>query len=130
MSWERLIRFQDESGKQQFGEPLIKDADELESLLAKGELFANKFEGSDPFSLEATGQKTKVAKLLGILEPTDVPIVKCVGLNYMKHSEFHVRRVDGYKIQTKPSNSPGGRSETSAIPIDFHQVQDLDRLVR
>jgi len=94
MSWERLIRFRNESGQQRFGEPIIKDADELEALLAKGELFANEFKGSGPFDLETTGQKTKVVKLLGILEPTDVPIIKCVGLNYMKHSKFSYPEID------------------------------------
>lgn len=134
MSWERLIRFEDESGQQRFGEPVIKDADELEALLGKGELFANEFKGSDPFTLEATGQKTKVAKLLGILEPTDVPIVKCVGLNYMKHSKSNPpkERVRFppiyYDHQTEHMNSPGSRSKTTAIPIHLHQAQDLNRL--
>lgn len=134
MSWERLIRFQDESGQQRFGEPVIKDADELESLLGKGELFANEFKGSDPFTLEATGQKTKVVKLLGILEPTDVPIVKCVGLNYMKHSKSNSpkERVHfapmGYDQKTEHMGSPGSRSKTTAIPFDLHQAPDFNRL--
>ncbi|KEF55483.1 5-carboxymethyl-2-hydroxymuconate isomerase [Exophiala aquamarina CBS 119918] len=117
MSWERLIRFQDESGQQRFGEPVIKDADELETLLAKGELFANEFKGSGPFDLEATGQRMKVVKLLGILESADVPIVKCVGLNYMKHIQEAGRKPPPYpSIFIKSRTSIASHDEDIPIP--------------
>jgi hypothetical protein len=85
--WQRLIRFEDESGEEHFGEPLIETAEELQSLLDAGKLGARLLTGDGPFSLSATQQERKVKKLLGVLRPTDVPIIKCIGLNYMKHSK-------------------------------------------
>jgi hypothetical protein len=86
MAWERLIRFVDEHGEVCFGEPIIEKATDLTDLLAKKELYALKLKGDDPFELSGPGEKTHVAKLLGVLDPSHVPIIKCIGLNYMKHS--------------------------------------------
>jgi hypothetical protein len=86
MSWERLIRFLDESGEERFGDPCLQDAEELQALCHRDELFAMEYQGDSPFSLTETGLKVKVKRVLGILNPSDVPIIKCVGLNYMKHS--------------------------------------------
>lgn len=86
MAWSRLIRFADEHGEVSFGEPIIQNATDLTALLAKKELYAMKFQGEDPFELSGPGEKTQVAKLLGVLNPSDVPIIKCIGLNYIKHS--------------------------------------------
>lgn len=87
MAWQRLIRFEDDAGRQHFGEPLIANADELQSLLESGSLKAKVLAGDGPFSLSATGEECKVKTLLGVLQPADVPIIKCIGLNYMKHSK-------------------------------------------
>lgn len=85
MSWKRLIRFEDESGLPRFGEPCIDSADQLEQLLRSNDLFALELKGDDPFKLEMTDNKIRVRKLLNIIDQGDVPVVKCVGLNYMKH---------------------------------------------
>ena len=85
MAWSRLIRFQDDTGATRFGEPLIEKAEDLYELFEKGELCADEFEGASPFALTGRGPTRAVKKILGILVPEDVPIVKCVGLNYMKH---------------------------------------------
>ena len=88
MSWRRLIRFEDDDGVVRFGEPVIDTADELFSALESGNLFAEAFSGLGPFELSSTRESHRhVRKLLGILTPADVPIVKCVGLNYIAHSE-------------------------------------------
>jgi hypothetical protein len=86
MAWSRLIRFVNEDGKTVFGEPDIKtDAELVEKCQAKT-LYASEFEGSSPFALSPAGRNARVQKLLEILTPADVPIVRCIGLNYMKHS--------------------------------------------
>ena len=87
MSWHRLIRLEDEVGCVKFGEPCINDAEELDTSLQRGSLVAKVLVGSDPFALKETGDKCKVKKLLPILKPENVPIIKCIGLNYMKHSK-------------------------------------------
>lgn len=87
MTWQRLIRFEDESGHERFGDPCIDHADDLYTSLQKKELLAHVYDGGGPFALSKTGEKCTVKRLLRVLEPTDVPIVKCIGLNYMKHSK-------------------------------------------
>lgn len=86
MGWQRLIHFLDEHGAERYGEPCIGDAEELYALLGREELFANVWTGTGPFDLHAAGEKCKVNRLLPVLERHDVPIVKCIGLNYAKHS--------------------------------------------
>ena len=80
--WQRLIRFRDIEGQVHYGEPLINDAEDL----AKKDLQASILIGSDIFSLQSSGSKAAVAEILGPLKPADVPIIKCVGLNYATHS--------------------------------------------
>jgi len=93
MSWERIIRFEDSAGKVQFGEPRIdsNQACSLDNLITKDSLEATVFTGSDFLVLSESNKVVKVKKLLPLLSPKDVPIVKCIGLNYMKHSELITR---------------------------------------
>ena len=86
MAWERLIRFVGEDDSVHYGEPTVS-ASELDLLAQQGQLMANELSGSDPFSCEPTGKVLKVKKLLGPLVSSNVPIVRCIGLNYIKHSK-------------------------------------------
>jgi hypothetical protein len=88
MSWLRLIRFEDNAGQVKFGEPIVDTADDLKTLLAQGKLSAKVFAGDGPFDLKSTSQEAKVELLLPLLYPSDVPIIKCIGLNYVKHSKL------------------------------------------
>lgn len=88
MSFDRLIRFEDESGKVRFGEPQIDNAEELLPLLKSGKLLAQPFTGSSFFDLSLEdGNPVRVKGLLAVLRPSDVPIIKCIGLNYIAHSK-------------------------------------------
>lgn len=87
MSWSRLIRFIDASGVTRFGEPEIKDATKLVDECLAGRLYARKLVGNEPFSLTEGSERVLVKEILGVLSPSDVPIIRCVGLNYMKHSK-------------------------------------------
>ena len=87
MRWSRLIRFIDASGVSRFGEPEIKDATKLVEECLAGRLYAREFVGDEPFSLTEGSERLLVKEILGILRPSDVPIIRCVGLNYMKHSK-------------------------------------------
>ena len=82
MTWQRLIRFRDIEGQVHYGEPLINDAEDL----TKKDLQASILIGPDVFSLQSSGSKAAIAEILGPLTPADVPIIKCVGLNYATHS--------------------------------------------
>lgn len=85
--WRRLIRFVDDHGKETFGEPCIQSDHELEQLLESNNLYAVEYKGSSPVSELTRGEKVHVKGLLNILNPSDVPIIRCIGLNYIKHSK-------------------------------------------
>lgn len=87
MAWNRLIRFVGDDNQVHYGEPIISSASEVTTLLDEGKLSAKELAGTSPFDCKETGKELKVQKLLGPLVPADVPIVRCVGLNYMKHSK-------------------------------------------
>lgn len=89
MVFSRLIRFRGEDGKVYFGEPEINDADELLKKLESKSLYTSVFTGSSPFDLcSSSTERKKVEEILPILLPSNVPIVRCIGLNYIKHSKL------------------------------------------
>jgi hypothetical protein len=92
MAWSRLIRFLDDEHKITYGEPCITSVAEFEEKLENKDLFASELVGSDVFALSATGRQVHVQRILGSLTVDDVPIIRCIGLNYMKHSESYNRQ--------------------------------------
>jgi len=95
VSWTRLVRYIPEGNSTvHYGEPIIKEneVDAIAQLAQDGNLEVIVLEGDDPMSAKPTGKKEKVAKLLGPLRPGDVPIIRCIGLNYTTHSKmpFHL----------------------------------------
>ena len=86
MTWSRLIRFVNESGNVVFGDPEITDISQLNLRISEGSLVARELVGDDIWSLKPGSVTHQVKRLLPVLTPEDVPIVRCVGLNYMKHS--------------------------------------------
>jgi hypothetical protein len=87
-TWTRLIRFADENGKETFGEPIVKDASEVYELLEKNELYAYQYQGSTAVNTASKGERIRVKSLLDLFRPEDVPIVRCIGLNYKEHSKL------------------------------------------
>ncbi|KAL2801751.1 hypothetical protein BJX63DRAFT_441921 [Aspergillus granulosus] len=115
--WERLIRFKDQTGAERLGESLIR-ADEvssLDDLVSNGTLHARCLRGDDMFDLVATPDVVSVKEILPLLSLGHVPIVKCVGLNYMKHRGWS--QPPPYpSIFIKPRSSVAGFSEDIPIP--------------
>ncbi len=140
-SWGRLIRFEDDSGREVFGEPIVSGEASVQDLAEKGSLEAQAFEGTSPFDLKATNSTLKVKKLLPILTESDVPIVKCIGLNYIKHSKlsslttkrnmlkYYIVQEGGRKpppypsVFLKPRTSIAGFDETIPVPKLTEQDQ-------
>ncbi|KAM0418495.1 hypothetical protein ACHAPD_004854 [Fusarium lateritium] len=85
MAWSRLIRFLDDQDQIHLGDAVAESAQDLTNLLEAGNLIANELVGTELFDTKPTGKTVKVKKLLGPLTPRDVPIIRCVGLNYAKH---------------------------------------------
>lgn len=89
--WERLIRFKTEEGHTFYGQPeSTGDTQDLQSEVKQGNVTAriisapNGIFGTD---VSVTPQTVKVKELLPPLSRNDVPIIRCIGLNYKKHSE-------------------------------------------
>lgn len=74
-------------GAIRYGEPIVSDEKpDIDQLAQDGKLEVNVLEGPNPVQAKANGEKDSVKQLLGPLTPGDVPIVRCVGLNYKTHS--------------------------------------------
>ncbi|OAL55108.1 hypothetical protein IQ07DRAFT_556292 [Pyrenochaeta sp. DS3sAY3a] len=125
-AWQRLIRFEDDSGNVRFGDAIVSDGADVQGLVQKGTLEAKGFQGSSPFHLSPTGTTYKVKKLLGVLSPEDVPIIKCIGLNYMKHIQEGGRKPPPYpSVFIKPRGSVASFNEDIPIP-KICQTDQLD----
>jgi len=92
VSWSRLIRFVPVSDPNGifYGEPVGDSFDDIGALADAGRLEAAVIEvdHTGPLSETATvsDRIEKVAKLLGPLGPDSCTDIKCIGLNYRKHS--------------------------------------------
>jgi hypothetical protein len=94
--WSRIIRYVSAiDDKVKLGEPIISEnllegsrEIDLGQLAENGTLEVMAFEGSDIFSISCVTGKDKVKRILGPLDSKDVPIIRCIGLNYKSHSGY------------------------------------------
>lgn len=123
MTWDRLIRFHPSSAPDTvlYGEPVASDMSDIGQLVDRGELSARVLdvgsEGPLAEDVKVTERTEKVDKLLSPLSWTDCPGIKCIGLNYKKHSETirisssndradgQFRKAVGHHPLTLPSSS-------------------------
>ncbi|EUC42263.1 hypothetical protein COCMIDRAFT_8122 [Bipolaris oryzae ATCC 44560] len=115
-SWKRLIRFRGEDGAEYYGEPQLENTHNLMSKLEAG-LEAEILEGTSPFEVKSTGKFVKVKEILHLLQPKDVPTVRCIGLNYKTHIAEAGRKPPPYpSLFIKANTSIAGWDETVPIP--------------
>lgn len=119
-SWSRIIRFIATDNKVYRGEPIISADQDLGKLIETGEkVQAKEIKGDDIFSdsCQVTDNILDVKTLLGPLTPEDVPLIRCVGLNYMKHIKEGGRTPPPYpSIFYKPNTSVADYGEPIPIP--------------
>lgn len=86
--WDRLVRYVSSTdGKIRYGEPIVEGSKpDIDQLAQDGKLKVKVLDGPNPWSVESTGEEDSVKSLLGPLTPDQVPIIRCVGLNYKTHS--------------------------------------------
>ncbi|KAK2017535.1 hypothetical protein LZ32DRAFT_576431 [Colletotrichum eremochloae] len=117
MSWNRLIRFVDDNGAEHFGEPQIQDESELAAILDKGDLWAVIYDGASPVAPLTKGERVHVKEVKPLLTPKDVPIIRCIGLNYVKHIQEGGRTPPPYpSLFVKPATSVAAWNEDVPIP--------------
>ena len=91
VAWDRLVRYesQNEPGQVKYGEPILEDSNaDVAELARSGKLEVRVLEGGDALSATRSSATEMVGKLCGPLAASEVPIVRCVGLNYKTHSEL------------------------------------------
>ncbi|KAF4984054.1 hypothetical protein FZEAL_667 [Fusarium zealandicum] len=116
-SWTRLIRFTDDNGNETFGEPIIQDDKDFADRLAKDDLWAVEYKGQSPVGNLTKGEKIHVKSVRELLRPADVPIIRCIGLNYQKHIKEGGRTPPPYpSVFIKPSTSVTGYNDDVPIP--------------
>lgn len=89
-AWTRLIRYVSaQDGATHLGDPIIPSSEtshpDIDALALSGNLKVKVLEGRIAVQATPTGQEDTVKTLLGPLTPQDVPIVRCIGLNYKTH---------------------------------------------
>lgn len=92
VSWTRLIRFVAQDGRVLRGEPILPQPDfDIGNTTEETNLTARVIHGTDIYdtsgATKVSNEVVKVKTLLGPLTAADVPIIRCVGLNYAKHSK-------------------------------------------
>lgn len=126
--WTRLIRFVSTDGRTLYGEPILPSDDfDLGTTTESTSLRARVIQGSDLYDVsgatKVTDEVATVKELLGPLAQSDVDILRCVGLNYAKHSEFRVFR-PGRGTLTGRAYSQGGRPDPSPVPLHLLQAHN------
>ena len=96
LTWKRLIRFISTDGRTLRGEPILpSEAFDLGSTTEETRLQAKVISGDDIYNTfgetKVTDEVVTVKRLLGPLTPGEVPLLRCIGLNYAKHSPFHTK---------------------------------------
>ncbi|CAI7633148.1 unnamed protein product [Penicillium manginii] len=90
LPWKRLIRFIATDGRTLRGEPILENPNTDLGFITEADLLqAHIIEGDDIYDTtgktRVTDEIVTVKTILGPLAQEDVPILRCVGLNYAKH---------------------------------------------
>ncbi|OAA76788.1 fumarylacetoacetate hydrolase [Akanthomyces lecanii RCEF 1005] len=116
-SWSRLVRFQAADGAERLGDLLVEDEQDLANKLQNNDLQAVELQGANLFGPLTRGNAVGVQRLLPVLRKSDVPIIRCIGLNYMKHIQEGGRNPPPYpSVFIKPNTCLAGFSEDIPIP--------------
>ncbi|KAF2429541.1 hypothetical protein EJ08DRAFT_274788 [Tothia fuscella] len=121
--WQKLIRFEDEAGQIHFGEP-VSTSENHDIGVSSSDLQARIIEFANNADIfDSTGHTeiaetpVKVKKLLGPLTKAEVPIIRCIGLNYAKHIREAGRKPPPYpSLFFKPNTCVHDHGAPIVIP--------------
>lgn len=122
LPWKRLIRFLSTDDRLLRGEPILPSEDfDLGHLTENDRLQARVIVGDDIYDTtgktRVTDEIATVKKVLGPLSQSEVPILRCVGLNYAKHIREAGRTPPPYPfIFFKPTTAVIGHDEDVHVP--------------
>lgn len=118
IAWDRLVRYVSASdGTVKYGQPILDSPDvDVAALAEEGKLEVLVAEGENPLAALPGSQKDQVKSLLGPFRVEDVPIIRCIGLNYKTHIKETGRPLPTCPtVFTKPA--PAITDHDSPIPI-------------
>jgi len=119
-AWTRLIRFKAvETGKIHLGQPVDPKLDVGIANLKQTPIVAYEIKGTSPLDPKAqvTNRKLTVSKLLAPLAREDIPIVRCIGLNYKDHAaEAKMPLPNAPNLFYKPNTVITGPNDPIVIP--------------
>ncbi|KAM0241510.1 hypothetical protein ACHAP5_007549 [Fusarium lateritium] len=122
VAWQRLIRFLSTDGRVLRGEPILPTPDfDLGNTTEETKLQARIIEGDDIYNTtgvtRVTDEVVTVKTLLGPLTSSEVPILRCVGLNYATHIREAGRKTPPFpSIFFKPSTTIHDHGANVIIP--------------
>jgi hypothetical protein len=92
-TWTRLIRFEATDGRILRGEPILPSPDfdvgsTTEETGLKAKVIQVAAGGIFDEQTRVTDEVVTVKRLLGPVEESEVPIIRCIGLNFIKHSKY------------------------------------------
>ena len=128
-SWDRLVRYISATdGEERYGEPILDSPEaDIAALARDGNLEVNILEGSDALSATPNGKTDKVKTLLGPLREQEVPIIRCIGLNYKTHIKETGRALPEVPtVFTKPAPAVANHGEPIPIPKFAQQMCDYE----
>lgn len=87
-AWTRLVRYVSAKDNQiHYGEPILSDDNaDIDALAQEGKLRVKVLDGDNGMDAKPTGAEDEVKQLLGPLRSDEVPMIRCIGLNYKTHS--------------------------------------------
>ncbi|SMQ50631.1 unnamed protein product [Zymoseptoria tritici ST99CH_3D7] len=85
VQWSRLVRYIDTNGNTGYGEPQVSAGSDILQLAQDGKLQVKVLKGDSALTVTPTEEVQTVKTLLSPLTPQEVPIVRCIGLNYKTH---------------------------------------------
>jgi hypothetical protein len=140
VAWQRAIRFVASDGRIIRGEPLLPQSDYiLGSESEPVDLKARVIVGQDLFdesgSTHVSDEVVTVKRLLSPIAAEEVPILRCVGLNYVKHSKsqklsWQNRNTDDHQSGRSPVvlHRPFPRSSSNqTLPSTIQKVKLLSQ---
>ncbi|KAJ5133962.1 hypothetical protein N7448_001017 [Penicillium atrosanguineum] len=122
LPWKRLIRFIATDGRTLRGEPILPTpTTDLGFITEQDKLQARVIEGDDIYDTTGktriTDEIVTVRTILGPLTQEEVPILRCVGLNYAKHIKEAGRTPPPFPfIFFKPNTTVHGHGQPVEIP--------------
>ncbi|KAF4446094.1 hypothetical protein F53441_10243 [Fusarium austroafricanum] len=131
VAWERAIRFIATDGRTLRGEPILPSPDfDLGNTTEDTKLQAKVIEGDDLYDTtgrtKVTAEVVTVKKLLGPLEPSDVPILRCIGLNYASHIRETGRKPPSFPFMFMKSPATVTGHETNVVIPKIAQDDQAD----